>query len=472
MLDLGQQILDTAHINRDAGDFVSIRFYTSKENAIMVRRGNAEDVSSERLEGVAIQALINGAWGFASVGGFDAGDIRETMNTAIKMAKGMSSRVKNPAKINTEWAFEGKNEFSHDLDPADMSFEEKLELAQKAEKIIREYDSKIINSMSRFTEKVQREEIVNTNGTRVSNDYGIFRLSGMATSRQGDIIQNVSDSVASSGGLQSIVDWDLDEKMNALAKRGVDLLDAEASPTGKMDVVIENSLVGVYIHEAFGHGSEGDAILAKNSNIADQIGNDLALDSVSVVDDPTIKGMRGSFAYDSEGTPTEKRDIIRDGTLVGYLNNLTTATMLESGNTLNGAGRATDYRHMSMPRMGNTYIEQGEMSFDELVQEVGNGVYLQNSYGGYVSPVKGEFFFSSQGGYLIEDGEVTRPIRNSGMSGLTLDVLKNTIGVGNDLMIDAFAGVCGKGNLTGYQPMPVTGGGPHIAARDIMVGGK
>jgi TldD protein len=239
-----------------------------------------------------------------------------------------------------------------------------------------------------------------------------------------------------------------------------------------MNVLLEQSLVGVYIHEAFGHASEGDAILANRSVLRNQIGNQMAIGGVNVIDDPTLAGYRGSFKYDSEGTPTSKRDIIKDGKLVGYLNDLQTASMLDQGNILNGSARATDFRHMTMPRMGNTYIDNGELSLEELLQEIGDGVYLTYSNGGFVNPSTGEFYFSSQSGFKIENGELTTPIRNSGMSGMTLEVLQNTLGVGNDLMIDAFPGVCGKGNLTGFQPMPVTGGGPTIAAKDIIVGGK
>jgi TldD protein len=121
--------------------------------------------------------------------------------------------------------------------------------------------------------------------------------------------------------------------------------------------------------------------------------------------------------------------------------------------------------------MSNTYIGNGSHSFDELLEEIKNGVYLQYSYGGYVNPVKGEFLFSSQGGFLIENGELSKPIRNSAMSGLTLEVLKNTIAVGNDLDF-AFPGVCGKPSGTGYQTVAVTGGGPHLAVKNIIIGGK
>ncbi|MCY3410185.1 MAG: TldD/PmbA family protein [Candidatus Heimdallarchaeota archaeon] len=470
-IDLGIQILDA--VDRSKVQFADIRFYTSEDLNITVRRGKAEDVSSETLEGVAIRALVDGAWGFASVASFEKVKIAQTLDNAISMASGASSIVKRKAVVSNEPAFEGRNEFQPDLNPADLSFEEKFNLAASVEKNLRDYDQRIINSSGSYSEKVQREEVVNTNGTKIEmNDYGVFRLGGSATSRAGDVIQNVSDSVATNAGLKKLVDWNIDEAMGNLGKRAIDLLDSDPSPSGRMNVLLEPSIVGVYIHEAFGHASEGDGVMLKRSVLTDKVGEQVAHPSISVVDDPTIPGLRGSFKYDSEGTVTKARDIVVNGSLTGYLNDLTTATMLETGNEFNGSGRATDFRHMAMPRMGNTFIKNGSMSLDELAEVVGNGVYLQYSMGGYVNPSSGEFFFTSQSGYKIENGEFTRPIRNSGMSGMTLEVLKNTIGLGNDLYMDAFPGTCGKGNLTGYQPMPVTGGGPTLAASEIVVGGR
>jgi len=470
MLDTLEAVLDT--IDHSRVQFADLRAYQSDSLSLTVRKAKAEDVSSEKLTGVAIRTLVNGAWGFASVASFEQAALRETLETAIKMARGASQNISKKANINIDQAFEGRNEFNPDINPKDLSFEEKYELAAKTEETLRNHDNRIISSTGRYTEKIQRETIVNTLGTRVVSDYGVFRLSGAATARSGDVIQNVSDSVASNSGIKRMLDWDIEVEMGKLGDRAIGLLDAVPSPSGRMNVLLEPSLVGVYIHEAFGHASEGDGVLSNRSVLKNKIGEKMAIDGVNVIDDPTLNGMRGSFMYDSEGTPTSRRDIIKDGTLIGYLNDLQTASMLDEGNTLNGAGRATDFRHMTMPRMGNTYIENGNMSFDELLESIGDGVYLTHSYGGYVNPANGQFYFSSQSGYLIEDGQLSRPIRNSGMSGMTLEVLQNTIGVGNDLTIDAFPGVCGKGNLTGYQPMPVTGGGPTIAARDIVVGGK
>ncbi len=472
MLDRLQVILDK--VDRSRVQFVDMRVYQSTQLSLTTRKGQAENVTSQKLDGIGIRALVGGAFGFASIASFDPAEVENTIQAAIKMAKGASGTIKNKNSVDTESVFEARNEmtFKNDVNPADLSFEEKMELSQKTEAILREHDHRIINSFGSYSEKIQREQVINTNGTRVVSDYGVFRLTGSATARSGDIIQNVSDGVATNAGLQRIIDWDLEQEMTQLGERAVGLLDAVSAPSGRLNVLLEPSIVGVYIHEAFGHAAEADAILSKRSVIHDQIGNKMGIDTINVVDDPTVDKLRGSFAFDAEGTPSKRRKIIKDGILTDFFNDLSTSDMLEQGNTLNGAGRAQDFRHVSMPRMGNTYIDKGNMSFDELLEAIGDGVYLTKSYGGYVNPATGQFFFSSQSGYLIEDGQLSKPIRNSGMSGMTLDVLKNTIGVGNDIDIDAFAGICGKPSVTGYQSVPVSAGGPHVAATDIVVGGQ
>ncbi|MCY3412444.1 MAG: TldD/PmbA family protein [Candidatus Heimdallarchaeota archaeon] len=471
LVDRGRIILDT--LNPSDVQFADIRYYSSNELNIVAHKAQIEKIQSTELEGTAIRALYNGAWGFASVASHENAEVKEALKTAIKMAKFTSTKIKRKAIIDNDVAFEGKNEFKPDINPNDLSLDEKVELTRNAEKLLRLHDDRIIDSSVRYTEKVQHERIVNTNGTiLMTNDLGKFSLSSTATARSGDIIQEVWDSTTTNAGLKKILDLNLEEQMTDLGARAIKLLDSVPSPSGRLNVVLDPSIVGVYIHEAFGHAAEGDDIVAGRSVLAGKIGKELAHPKVSVYDDPSIEGLFGSYKYDSEGTPTRKRVIIEDGILEGYLHDLSSAAMLGEGHSPNAAGRAADFRHMSMPRMGNTYIGNGEMTFDELLEVAKDGVYLQHSMGGYVDPTIGEFFFTSQSGFMIENGELTKPIRNSGMSGLTLEVLRNTIGVGNDLRLDAFSGHCGKSNLTGYQPMQVSGGGPHLVAKDIVVGGR
>ena len=464
-------------------EFADVRGFESKTLNFQYRKGEVEQTVSQRLSGVAARVLANGAWGFSTTEEKDQKSIEKALKTAYKLAVSTGTRVKNKVVTNTELAFQARNILKPDVNPADIGIEEKYAIAARGERTLGSHSKEIVNSLFLWGESTQRETIVNSNGTNVTTDYGIFRITMQATSRRADVIQNVSESFgANSSGLKAVLAVNVETEAEVLAKRAVSLLDAVPAPRGRHDIVMEPSLVGVYIHEAFGHASESDAVLENRSVLKNKIGRNLGIDEINVVDDPTIPDLRGSFRYDSEGTPTQKRDIVTEGVLVGYLNSLETSERLRRGSeqiegitgdpfSANGAGRSQDFRHVVMPRMSNTYVGNGKNSFEELLEKVRNGIYLQYSYGGYVQPVKGEFFFSSQGGYLIENGELTNPIRNSAMSGLTLEVLQNTIGVGNDLGFK-FPGICGKPSSTGTQLLPVTGGGPHLAVRNVVVGGQ
>ncbi|MHA1303295.1 MAG: TldD/PmbA family protein, partial [Candidatus Heimdallarchaeaceae archaeon] len=283
--------------------------------------------------------------------------------------------------------------------------------------------------------------------------------------REGTKMQNVFDSIGGAGGWELIQDWDPKKEGIESAEQAVKLLNAREAPSGKMNVIMDPSLSGVFIHEAFGHAAEADGVFAKTSVLGDKIGERIGKEEISVFDDPTIDGLRGSFEYDSEGTKTRKRTIVENGILKEYFHTLETATMMDV--EPNGAGRAMNFNSMPIPRMGNTYIDAGNMSLEEIAELAKEGVYLRNSYGGYVNPTKGQFYFTCQYGYVIEKGEITELFGNVGMSGMTLEVLQNVFGVGNKWK-PSFLGTCGKAG----QWVPVTGGGPDLGVSNIVVGGK
>ncbi|MHA1983269.1 MAG: TldD/PmbA family protein [Candidatus Hodarchaeales archaeon] len=473
-----KNVLEKISLKKD--DFADIRGFKSSNLNFVMKKGELEETLSQKLVGAGIRVLANGAWGFVSTTEMDEKSLVTALKKAYNLAYSTGEKVKQKITTNTEENYTGKHIFKADADPRDYSIEEKYDIIAKGEKSLREFNPEIVKSAGGWEESIQRELIVNSNGTDVTTDYGIFRIALDATSRRADVIQNVSERVASSSGIKTIIKTDIEQLSEELGKRAITLLDAVPAPKGRQNLLLEPNLVGVFIHEAFGHASEGDAILGNSSVLRGKIGSELGIDSINVYDDPTIPGLRGSYTFDSEGTPAVKRDVVRDGKLVGYLNSLETSKRLSlefpddsyDGKPyfLNGAGRAQSFRHVSMPRMSNTYIGNGNHSLDELLETIGDGVYLQYSYGGYVQPVKGEFLFSSQSGYLIEDGEINKPFRNSAMSGLTLEVLQNIVGIGNDLDY-AFQGVCGKPSSTGTQNLPVSAGGPHLAIKNITVGG-
>lgn len=463
MKDFTQKIINEVNLGSDG--FADIRFQEAESLTLNIRNGLTEEVASTRIGGAAARALIGGAWGFATTAEISKDSLKNILKSAVTMAKVASEKIREPRKIDSKFSSKGVFKLEFDVNPKDISIEEKMSLALDLEKNIRIVDERIANSSSTYIESVQTETIISSNGTDVTTDSGVFRLSGRAVGREGNLQQNVGDNIASSIGIKTILDWNVTEKGTEIGETAIGLLSAEKPLSGKMNLIMDPSLVGVFVHEAFGHACEADGIITKRSILHDKLNKKVGVEEISIADDPTIPGLRGTFAYDSEGTKAQKRKLVTNGILTEFFHTLETASLM--GLTPNGAGRAMDFRFPPLARMGNTYVEAGDKNSDELFEIVGNGMYLEKSYGGYVNPSQGQFMFSAQNGYIIENGEKKALTQNVSMSGLIMEVLANTMGVGKDES-PAFNGSCGKGG----QWVPVTGGGPSLAVKDLVVGGR
>ncbi len=463
MKDFARKLLDKLELG--PGGFADIRFQNSDTIQILIQNGLTQEMTSTRLGGAAARVLVDGAWGFSTTADLSKNSLEKILKTALSMAKVASTKVKEPRKVDANFATQGEAKLKMDVDPKDISIEEKMKLTSDFEKSIREVDKRIANSTARYGETINSETIVSTNGTDVLTESGVFRLMGGGVSREGNLQQRVSNDVASSEGIKTILNYDVIEKGTDVGKKAIELLSAQSPPGGKMNIVMDPSLVGVFIHEAFGHACEADAILTKTSILHDKLNKKVGVEEISVSDNPTIPGLRGSFMYDSEGTKAKPRKLVTNGVLTEFFQTLETATIL--GLEPNGAGRAMDFSFPPIARMGNTTVEAGDKTMDELFELVGDGIFLEKSYGGYVNPTKGQFMFSAQNGHVIKNGKKEAITQNVSMSGMIMEVLTNTIGVGKDQSF-AFNGTCGKNG----QWVPVTGGGPSLAVRDLVVGGR
>lgn len=462
MLDILEQVINKVSLS--SKDFLDIRYAYAMGESFTVRNGRFDSVSNQTTGGIAIRALIDNAWGFTTIIQTDKDSILQAANKAIKMAQAGSRYTKQERSIGDNWVFEGKGATSIEIDPREISKEDKFEKVTKIEKAAREYSNSIAESSSTYQESHGKESIVNNKGTKVENETHVIRLMKNIVGREGVKMQSVFDSIGGAGGWELVEKWDPEEEGLKAAVMAEKLLMAREPPSGKMNVVMDPSLTGVFIHEAFGHACEADGIIAKTSILEGKIGERVGIEGVYVYDDPTINGLRGSFAYDSEGTKARKRILVEGGILREYFHTLETATAL--GMEPNGAGRAMNFNVTPQARMGNTYVTGGDMTIEEIAEVTKEGVYLKDSYGGYVMPAKGQFYFSCQLGYFIENGEITDMMGNVGMSGMTMEVLQNTFAIGKNWE-PAFEGTCGKGG----QWVPVTGGGPNLAVSNLVVGG-
>ncbi|MFI4957875.1 MAG: metallopeptidase TldD-related protein, partial [Lysobacterales bacterium] len=242
-------------------------------------------------------------------------------------------------------------------------------------------------------------------------------------------------------------------------------LDAVDAPAGNMTVVLGPGWPGVLLHEAIGHGLEGDFNRKGSSAFSGRIGQRVAAKGVTIVDDGTLVGRRGSLSIDDEGTPTECTTLIEDGILKGYMQDKLNARLMGMAPT--GNGRRESFTSLPMPRMTNTYMLAGSHDPAEIIRSVKKGLYAPNFGGGQVDITNGKFTFSASEAYLIEDGRITQPVKGATLIGSGPDVLNRVSMIGNDLALDEGVGVCGKDG----QSVPVGVGQPTLKIDSMTVGG-
>ncbi len=242
-------------------------------------------------------------------------------------------------------------------------------------------------------------------------------------------------------------------------------LESTAAPAGEMTVVLGSGWPGILLHEAIGHGLEGDFNRKGTSAFSGRIGERVASEQCTIVDDGTIANRRGSLSIDDEGTPTEDTVLIENGVLINYMQDKLNARLM--GMQATGNGRRESYSHLPMPRMTNTYMHNGEYDPQEIIESVDKGVYAVNFGGGQVDITSGKFVFSASEAYMIENGKVGKPIKGATLIGNGPDVLTRVGMVGNDMQLDSGVGVCGKEG----QSVPVGVGQPSMRIDGLTVGG-
>lgn len=341
--------------------------------------------------------------------------------------------------------------------PADISLEEKCSLLQSIETSAR-IDG-IISTRAGYSEGSSTVYFTDSDGNEYSypvcrSGYGINAIAG----RNGDM-QTARESERTIGGLNM---YHKEHKGLEAAERALKLLDAAPAKGGIMNAVLDQELAGVFAHEAVGHASEGDLVKEGISVLKGRIGEKIGDSTLSVTDDPTLHEF-GFMPIDAEGVTPKRSEIIRNGNLRSYLHNRQTLALIGDGE----AGHARS-EGVGVPqvRMSNTFIENGDSSYDEIINECGTGVLLKGSRGGQVDPGRGVFQFNAEYGYVIEKGEPAGMIRDVSLSGDILLTMHNIVLCGDDLRLNQ--GYCGKGG----QSVPVTDGSPHILLKNAVVGGQ
>ncbi len=353
------------------------------------------------------------------------------------------------------------------INPLDgISKQEKMAILQKVDAIARSEDERVIQVNASLSGLYEIVLVVNHQGQLVADVRPLVSLHVSVIVEESGLREH---GRSGGGGRGDYLSFFSDDELSFYAKQavreGLTNLSAKPAPAGTMPVVLGAGWPGVLLHEAVGHGLEGDFNRKGVSAFSGRLGQKVAGDEVTVVDNGTLENRRGSLSVDDEGTPTQETILIENGILKGYLFDKLNARLMGVEST--GNGRRESYAHIPMPRMTNTYMKNGQYSQEEIISSVKKGVYAANFSGGQVDITSGKFVFSASEAYMIENGKVTYPIKGAMLIGSGPTVMPLISMVGNDLALDRGIGVCGKDG----QSVPVGVGQPSLRIDEITVGG-
>ncbi|HLS85942.1 MAG TPA: metalloprotease TldD, partial [Burkholderiales bacterium] len=353
-----------------------------------------------------------------------------------------------------------------DVDPiASLPSEAKVKLLERLEQKCRALDPRVTQVMASLGGEYEVVLIARHDGTIAADVRPLVRLSVQVIAEQ----NGRRESGTAGGGGRTDYSHFTEEVLDSYARQAVSQalvnLEARPAPAGTMTVVLGPGWPGVLLHEAVGHGLEGDFNRKGSSAFSGRIGERVAAPGVTVVDDVTLPGRRGSLTVDDEGTPSARNVLIEDVILRGYLQDSLNARLMKL--PLTGNARRESYAHLTMPRMTNTYMLAGSHDPAEIIRSVKKGLYATNFGGGQVDITNGKFVFSAAEAYLIEDGKVTHPVKGATLIGNGPDALTRVTMIGNDLELDTGIGTCGKEG----QSVPVGVGQPTLRIDGLTVGG-
>jgi TldD protein len=352
------------------------------------------------------------------------------------------------------------------LDPiATLDSSTKVELLGKVEKLARAKDPRIIQVMAGLAAEYDVVLVARADGTLAADVRPLVRLSVTVIAEQKGRREVGSGGGGGRFGLAYFSDAQIEEYVNQAVHAALTNLEARPAPAGEMTVVLGSGWPGILLHEAIGHGLEGDFNRKGSSAFSGRIGQRVAAKGVTVLDDGTIADRRGSLNVDDEGNTTQKTVLIEDGILKGYIQDNMNARLM--GVKPTGNGRRESYAHVPMPRMTNTYMLGGDKEPEEIVKSIKKGLYAVNFGGGQVDITSGKFVFSASEAYWVENGKIQYPVKGATLVGSGPECLKRVSLIGNDMKLDSGVGTCGKEG----QSVPVGVGQPTLRIDGLTVGG-
>jgi len=449
-------IVDDALHGADDGElFLEYR----QSESIVFDDGQVKSAAFDTSQGFGLRAISGEATGYSQASELSEDAIARAGETVKTIRSGKGDLLSPPPGTN-------QTLYSDDNPLSLVDFETKVKLMADMEAYARAKDERVAQVTASLTGNWQAVEIIRAGGERAADIRPLVRLNVSVVVEKDGRMESGSHGVGGRVNYDRYLDpenWKaaVDEAL----RQALVNLDSVAAPAGEVPVVLGPGWPGILLHEAIGHGLEGDFNRKKTSAFAGLLGERIAAPGVTVIDDGTMNDRRGSLTIDDEGTPSQRTVLIEDGILKGYMQDRMNARLM--GKTSTGNGRRESYAHAPIPRMTNTYMLGGDHDPEEILKSVDNGIYAVNFGGGQVDITSGKFVFTCTEAYMIENGKKGAPVKGATLIGNGPDVLTRVSMIGNDMTLDPGIGTCGKDG----QGVPVGVGQPTIKIDNLTVGG-
>jgi TldD protein len=468
---LTPSILETAGVDvRAAGRLLGEALQEADDGEIFLERSESEafvfddgrlkSASYDSTEGFGLRVVAGETAGYAHASEISEGAIGRAARSAALAKRGYSGvAAEGPRDTN-------RRLYGDDNPLASPGFGDKVALLQEIDAFARARDPRVAQVMTSLAGERRVVEILRADGRLIRDVRPLARLNVQVTVEKNGRRETGTSGAGGRAGFEAWITperWR--EQVEEALRQALVNLEAVDCPAGEMDVVLGGGWNGVLLHEAVGHGLEGDFNRKGTSAFSGRIGEQVAARGVTVFDDGSIEGRRGSLTVDDEGTPTERTILIEDGILVGYMHDRQSARLM--GMAATGNGRRQSYAHMPMPRMTNTGMLAGTATRDEMIASTQRGLFCANFGGGQVDITNGKFVFQCTEAYLIEDGRITTPVKGATLIGDGPSALTRVTMIGDDFAFDPGIGVCGKAG----QGVPVGVGQPSLKITGLTVGG-
>lgn len=442
------------------GDFAEVYIQRSQSTSISLEERKVRSAEARIAQGVGIRVISGEKTGYAYSDNLDIDTLLDVARVAAKIAEG--PRIERSIHVTAQLA---PDYYKVVLDPAESPVRDKTILLKRANKAAYSYDPRIKQVDVYYADDERDIIIANSDGLWVGDHQTMLRIMVRCLATHKGVSRSGSYGGGGRIGMEYFISASPEEIAREAARVAVVQLEAVPAPAGMMPVVIKGGWGGVLLHEAVGHGLEADFIRKGSSIFTGRVGEKVASELCTLVDDATIPNSRGTVNIDDEGTPGMRKVLIDKGVLKGFMSDRLNSRLLNI--PLTGNGRRQSYHDYPIPRMTCFFLEKGDCEPDEIVRTVSRGIYAANFSGGQVDITNGNFTFSITEGYLIENGKIGQPIRGATLIGNGPDILTKIVMVGNDLALDPGIGTCGKDG----QSVPTTVGMPTVKVSEMTVGG-